>query len=384
MTDPLVGTIVDEWKITGVLGEGAMGAVYRAQKGRRFAAIKVAHPNKLSSDSLERFRREAQILMTIDDPYVVRCFAAGESPDFVYLALEYMGGGSLQDVLDKLGKLTLAQAVGVVRRVLRGLAAVHAQGVVHRDVKPDNVLLDKRRRPKLADFSMARHKDHRKITATGTILGTADYMSPEQFGGDGVDLRADLYAVGAMLYHMVAGKPPYQGRSSLSVLKQHRDSEVPDPAADDPELKLLTNPVKTLMAKSAEDRPKDAMTALALFDGLPEAPLGGTAELTPLFGLSPLGEGGMKPKPSRALDLLALLALGLAGLVGADVGSRAQGRDLFAEVDALSEWLPQLRPHLDRGWPILAGVAALLLLDRVIARRRGVGLLGAPFRKGGA
>ncbi|HBP22509.1 MAG TPA: hypothetical protein DEA08_32610 [Planctomycetes bacterium] len=380
MTDPLVGTIVDEWKITGVLGEGAMGAVYRAQKGRRFAAIKVAHPNKLSTDSLERFRREAQILMTIDDPYVVRCFAAGESPDFVYLALEYMGGGSLQDVLDKQGRLDLPQAVGVARRVLRGLAAVHAQGVVHRDVKPDNVLLDRRRRPKLADFSMARHKDHRKITATGTILGTADYMSPEQFSGKGADLRADLYAVGAMLYHMVAGKPPYQGRSSLSVLKQHRDSEIPDPAALDPNLKLLTKPIKTLMAKSADERPQDAMAALALFEGLPEAPLTGTAELTPLFGLAPLSDEEGGSRPSRLLDLLAFLSLALAGTACADVAARARGRDLLGEVEAISEWLPRLRPHIDQGWPVALGVALFLLVDRLVARRRGVGLLGTPFR----
>ncbi|MGE0708738.1 MAG: serine/threonine-protein kinase [Planctomycetota bacterium] len=376
MSDSLVGTVVDDWKVTALLGEGAMGAVYEARRGPRRAAFKVAHPEKMSTDSLERFRREAQILMSLEDPYVVRCFAAGESADFVYLALEFMEGGTLADHIQARGPLNVGQAVGVTRRVLRGLAAVHAQGVVHRDIKPDNVLLDARGRPKLADFSMARHRDHRRITAVGTILGTADYMAPEQFSGEEVDQRADLYGVGALLFHLVSGRPPYQGRSSLAVLKQHQDAPLPDPGAEVPEARPLTRVVQALMAKSPDARPQDAAGALALLEGLPEEPLVG-AQLTPLHGLDPLGDGaaGGARRPSRLLDLLAFAGLLAAGGLAGELAARRSGRDLLEDVPELAP-LVGLRPQLDPWVWALTALSLLLLLDRVVAHRRGRGLLG--------
>jgi serine/threonine protein kinase len=378
MPDPLVGTLVDDWKIVKPLGEGAMGTVYEAQRGPHRAAFKIAHAHKLSSDSLERFRREAQILMQIEDPYVVRCFAAGESEGFAYLALEYMEGGTVQGLLERRGPLGVPQAVGLARRVLRGLAAVHRGGILHRDVKPDNVLLDARGRPKLADFGMARHKDHRRITATGTILGTADYMAPEQFMGDTVDHRADLYATGALLYHLLTGKPPYEGRSSLAVLKKHQDAPIPDPADVVPAAKALTPVVKRLMAKKASDRPADADQALKLFEGMTEKALGGSP-LTPLFGLKPLARlASQAGGPSRILDLLCLGALLLAGALSA----HALGYGLLASQIPWPRWALSLQPHFGWVWPLVDSLALLLLLDRVVARRRGHGLLAGITGRG--
>jgi len=366
----LVGTMVDEWQITKVIGEGAMGAVYGATRLGKRAAIKVAHQTKISADSMERFRREAQILMDLDHPYVVRCFTAGENERFIYVALEHMEGGPLQAYVDSRGPLSVAQAVGVMRRVLQGLGAVHRAGVVHRDLKPDNVLLDDRGRPKLADFSLARHRDHRKITQAGTILGTADYMSPEQFKGEGVDHRADLYAAGAMLYQLVTGSPPYEGRSSLAVLKQHADAPVPDPAARNPTAGPLTGIVQRLMAKSPDERPESAEAALALFEGLSEAPLNGQSPLTPLFGFKPIRRAGEAlAGPSKLADLLTfVLALPLL-ILALDAGLRAGVLGPERHLGG-PELLPTLRAQADAHWVAALVVASLLLVLRIYARIR--------------
>lgn len=366
----LVGSMVDDWQITEVIGEGAMGAVYGATRLGKRAAIKVAHQEKISSDSMERFRREAQILMDLDHPYVVRCLTAGENERFIYVALEHMAGGPLQAYVDSRGPLSVAQAVGVMRRVLQGLGAVHLAGVVHRDLKPDNVLLDERGRPKLADFSLARHRDHRKITLAGTILGTADYMSPEQFKGEAVDHRADLYAAGAMLYQLVTGSPPYQGRSSLAVLKQHADSPIPDPAELIPAAGPLTGVIQRLMAKNPSDRPDDAEQALALFEGLSEEPLHGESPLTPLFGFEPVRRAGQAlAGPSKVADLfVALIAFPLLALV-VDAGLRAGALGPVRHLGG-AEALAGLRSHVDGYWVPLLAIALLLIALRVFARVR--------------
>lgn len=363
MSDPLVGTLVDDWKITGQLGEGAMGAVYEARHNGRRAAFKIAHPNKLSSDSMERFRREAQMLMELDHPNVVRCFAAGENPNFVYLALEYMGGGTLQERIDR-EPLSVDQAVGVVRRVLKALVAVHAAGIVHRDVKPDNILLDARGRPKLGDFSMSRHRDHRRITAKGTILGTADFMAPEQLDGAQVDHRADLYALGATLYALVTGKPPYEGRSSLAVLKQHRDAPIPDPGALRPDASRITSVVASLMAKDPDQRPADAKAALALFDDLPEDSIAGPP-LTPLSGFAPL----RMPSPTLVLvRRIAALCLIVLGLAAATYGAiRAARIDPFHGVVGAGAVVT----YLDRAWPALVALGVAALIERALSARAG-------------
>ncbi|MBL4849661.1 MAG: serine/threonine protein kinase [Planctomycetes bacterium] len=366
----LIGTHVDDWEITEVIGEGAMGAVYGARQEGRRAAVKVAHQNLISSDSMERFRREAQILTELNNPYVVRCFSAGENERFIYVALEFMAGGALQDYVESKGPLSPAQAVGVMRRVLQGLGAVHAAGVVHRDLKPDNVLIDELGRPKLADFGLARHRDHRKITLVGTILGTADYMSPEQFKGEAVDHRADLYGAGAMLYFLMTGAPPYQGRSSLAVLKQHADSPIPDPAELNPAASPLTGIVRKLMAKDPADRPKDATEALALFEGLSEAPLVGKSPLTPLFGFDPVRRAGQAlTGPSKIADAVAiLLILPLATLL-VDCGLR---RGLLGAARHLGgpELLAGLRAQIDIHWAWAVVVVGLLTVLRTYARLR--------------
>ena len=153
----LIGSSIDGWRVVSQIGEGSMGTVWDARKGKQRAALKLMRPDSAAEDSLPRFRREAKLLTKIKNPHVMRCYGLGEREDgFLYLLLEYLDGGSLEDLLERRGRLTIPQTVGTIRGVLTGLAAVHDQGVVHRDIKPANVLLDRDGVVKLADFGLAR------------------------------------------------------------------------------------------------------------------------------------------------------------------------------------------------------------------------------------
>jgi serine/threonine-protein kinase len=365
--EELVGSDIDGWKVTGKIGEGAMGVVYRAKKGDQRAAFKIALPDVLGPDNLQRFRREAKILMELDHPHIVGCYHAGEADRFVYLALEHLDGRDLDAILAEKGKLSVPQAVGVTRRVLLGLEAAHQRGVLHRDIKPGNVMLDSRGVPKLLDFGLAKGKGHAKITMAGAVLGTIDYMAPEQFESvTEADPRADLYSVGCMLYHLVTGKPPYTGRSSLSILQQHKEAPIPSPVREGgvPEAEVLEPAIEALMAKERSERPKNARAALKLFEGMEEEPLYPGAVLDPPPEEESASAGG--GKPSRLLDLIAALATVAAGVLGADYGMRRLGQGGLLD-DVQAAGLDQVRdaPGL---WVVL-GVAAVLVLWRIVARR---------------
>ncbi|RMG13447.1 MAG: hypothetical protein D6731_12070 [Planctomycetota bacterium] len=277
MSEELLGAEVDGWRVVLRLGQGATGAVYEARKGGRRAAIKIVRPDVTSPSTLARFQREARLLMGLDHPNVVGCYGAGESDGFAYVLLEFLGGGALDAYLRRVGHLSAPQIVWLARQLLAGLAEVHGRGIVHRDLKPANVLLDARGTPKLVDFNLARGEalpSDLNVTTDGTIIGTPYYMAPELVEGQEVGPRTDLYALGAMLYHLLLGSPPYEGSSSLAILQKHMTAEVPDPCAQDPEIPpQLGAALRTLLAKSPADRPASAAEALELFAGLDEAPL---------------------------------------------------------------------------------------------------------------
>jgi len=276
VTTDLVGSVIDGWKVVGPLGRGSMGSVYDARRGKRRAALKIVLPESAADDGLPRFRREAKILMGLEHPNVIRCFGVGDHEGQVYLLLEYLGGGSLDDVQEERGRLALPPTIGATRAVLRGLGAIHAKGIVHRDLKPSNLLIDHEGRIKLADFGLARRGDaSTALTATGTILGTPYYMAPEQCRGQELDGRTDLYAVGVLIYHLMSGRPPFGGTNPLAILQQHMTADVPDlrdVVRDAPA--QLAVAIDRLMAKEPRDRPKTAEDALKLLEGLPEGPLG--------------------------------------------------------------------------------------------------------------
>ncbi|MBI1349776.1 MAG: Stk1 family PASTA domain-containing Ser/Thr kinase [Actinomycetales bacterium] len=231
----LVGTTVDgRYRIVSQLARGGMAVVYEALDLRldRVVALKVMHPH-LAHDQgfVTRFQREAKAAARLTHGHVVAVYDQGSDGDLVYLAMEYVPGRTLRDVLREYGPLTPEQALVFLDPVLEALAAAHAAGFVHRDIKPENVLISDDGRVKVADFGLARamETDGQSVTQ-GMIIGTVAYLSPEQVERGEADGRSDLYAAGILLFEMITGQVPHAGESPLSVAYQHVNSDVPAPS----------------------------------------------------------------------------------------------------------------------------------------------------------
>lgn len=212
--------LADRFVVEQAIGVGGMGAVYRArdEKLGELVAVKVVAGHALlDPQAAERLRREAAAARRISHPNVVRLHDLGEERGIFFLSMELVQGPSLKDVLTRQGRLPVASVRSLALQLLDGLGAAHQQGVVHRDLKPANVLLDATQQVKIIDFGLARLPHLEGMTTTGMILGTPEYMAPEQIRGKGpVDHRADLYAVGAVLHHCLAGSPPFSGENPIA------------------------------------------------------------------------------------------------------------------------------------------------------------------------
>jgi tetratricopeptide (TPR) repeat protein len=209
--------IADRYEIRRVLGSGGYAIVYLAHDRRlnTEVALKAMRADRNSPAALIRFRREVNIAREAASPRLVRVYDIGTDGDLWYLTMEVVRGQSLRDRMRR-GSLGIAEAIEITKGILEGLAALHTLKIVHRDLKPENVLLDAAGAPKLADFGLARFLDEeRGATATGAVVGTTDYLSPEQALGHAVDSRGDLYALGVVLFEMLAGRLPFKGESSL-------------------------------------------------------------------------------------------------------------------------------------------------------------------------
>jgi serine/threonine protein kinase len=215
--------LAGRYKLTAPLGEGGMAAVYRGRDLRlnREVAIKVLHDELTRDpDFLSRFHREAQLVASLSHPNIVPVYDVGEDQGTHFIVMEHIPGRALKDTLELEGRLEPHRAVGVMVRVLDALAYAHAQGLVHRDVKPQNILLMPDGTPRLADFGIARLADG-STTRTAAILGSAQYLSPEQSRGEDATPRSDIYACGIVLYEMLAGRPPFEGPNALAIAHQH-------------------------------------------------------------------------------------------------------------------------------------------------------------------
>src|SRR5437899_1030476 len=210
--------------ITHVIGRGGMGVVLRALDPslNRVVAIKVLAPHLASSEAGRlRFAREARAAAAVSHDHVVAIHAVDEANGLPYLVMQYIPGISLQERLDRDGPLHIPDILRIGMQTASGLAAAHAQGLVHRDVKPANILLESGlERVKLTDFGLARAMDDATLTQTGIITGTPEYMAPEQARGDAVDRRADLFSLGSVLYALCTGRPPFQASTAFGVLRR--------------------------------------------------------------------------------------------------------------------------------------------------------------------
>lgn len=293
MNATLVGHTLGAYLITEIIGAGGMATVYKGYRADidRYVAIKVLPPHPgLDSQFVERFKLEARTIAKLQHPHILPLYDYGAEGDILYLVMAYIDGGSLADRIDH-RPLKPAEATKLLRQVAIALDYAHRQGVIHRDIKPANILLDKEGNLLLADFGIARLASNEgdKLTATGGLLGTPAYMSPEQARGDDVTSSTDVYALGVVLYEMLTGKQPYEAETPMKVLLKHITDPVPRLANADPE---RFNPAMELvMARALAKSPTNRyQTATEMADDL-EMALQASAS-------SSAGTGPLKMQPA--------------------------------------------------------------------------------------
>jgi hypothetical protein len=254
---------LDHYEVLEVVGAGGMGIVLRARdtKLERIVAIKVlAAPLAVSGSARQRFAREARAAAAVRDDHVVAIHAVHDDAPLPYLVMEYIEGSNLEALVRRDGPLEVKEVLRIGMQVASGLAAAHKQGLVHRDVKPANILLENGvQRVKLTDFGLARAIDDASLTQTGLIAGTPLYMAPEQAEGDVIDVRADLFSLGSVLYELCTGRPAFRGPSNMAVLLRVC-YETPRPIREvNPDIpEGLCRIIACLHAKSPADRPASA------------------------------------------------------------------------------------------------------------------------------
>jgi serine/threonine-protein kinase len=254
---------IDHYHIRAIVGWGGMGVVLQAydESLGRTVALKILHPHLAAHGAARRrFAREARAAAAVNHPSVVPIHSVQAESHPPYLVMAYVPGGSLQDRIDREGPLETTDLLRIGVQIADALAAAHAQGLVHRDVKPGNILLDHgQNRVLLSDFGLAQALDDATLTASGAIAGTPQYMSPEQARGEAVDARSDLFSLGGVLYAMASGRPPFRASSTLAVL-QKIGTAAPKPLCEivpeaPPWLQTL---IDRLQAKQPAERPQSA------------------------------------------------------------------------------------------------------------------------------
>src|ERR671923_745248 len=261
LTDTLINTLFDgRYRILRKLGAGGMANVYLAEDeelGRR-VAIKILNERYANDDLfIERFRREAKSAAGLSHPNIVSIYDRGEAEGTYYIAMEVIEGRSLKELIMTRGPLPIAHAIAHARQILDALRFAHRHGIIHRDIKPHNVLIGDARL-KVTDFGIARHGPS-QMTEAGSIMGTAQYLSPEQARGAPVTAASDLYSVGIVLYEMLTGKVPFSGDTAIEIAMKHLNDIPKPPSRIRPEIPPeLDQIVLRALAKEQEDRYQSA------------------------------------------------------------------------------------------------------------------------------
>jgi eukaryotic-like serine/threonine-protein kinase len=333
--------IAGRYELEQLVGSGGMSKVYRAHDRllERTVALKILHEHYSQDDEyIERFRREARSVAQLAHPNVVTVIDRGEHEGRQYIVFEYVEGENLKQLVEREGPLPARQVIELGLQVARALASAHARGVVHRDVKPQNVLLSEEGVPKVTDFGIARSSDVESVTLTGTVMGTSEYLPPEQARGEPVDVRSDVYSLGAILYELCTGDVPYPGENPVSVAVRHLHEPVPsvrERRRDIPS--RLDAAIRRALAKDPAERFGSMDELIGELQACLRA-LGGDAEETIVLP-APAQTRRARRRPRKfvralVLSLLALLLVGAAAvgafaLVGVfdsgngDGGSRA-------------------------------------------------------------
>jgi serine/threonine-protein kinase len=328
--------IADRYELEELVGSGGMSSVYRAHDRllERSVALKILHEQYgRDEDYVERFRREARSVAQLTHPNIVTVIDRGEQDGRQFIVFEYVDGENLKELLEREGPLRPEEAIDLLLQVARGLAFAHSQGLVHRDVKPQNVLLDADGRAKVTDFGIARSLDVDGVTLTGTVMGTSNYIAPEQARGQPVDEQTDVYSLGCVLYELLTGEVPYGGDNFVSVAMRHVNDPVPsvaDMRRDVPP--RLDEAVQRAMAKDHGER----FQSMAEFAAELEACRAelvhgeGATMVAPARAAPPRRRRrGRAPRRRRRWGVLGavLVGVGLAALGGGLIGAYLLGRD---------------------------------------------------------
>jgi tRNA A-37 threonylcarbamoyl transferase component Bud32 len=351
----IIGTLIaGRYRIDAEIGRGGMSTVYRAFDTvlERPVAIKMMHREiAADSDQLERFRREARSVAQLNHPNVVTVIDAGEEPSgdgdgdvgTPYIVLEFVAGETLKDVIRREAPLEIAQALAYAIEIARALGAAHECQIVHRDVKPHNVLISTEGAAKITDFGIARTLTEEGLTMVGRVLGTTDYVSPEQALGEAVSIQSDLYSLGVVLYEMLTGEVPFQGDSPVAVAMKHVREEIPDVQLKRPGLSAATAAVvDRAVAKDLSRRYPDAASMVAALEEVLalEASRSGqaTGEATTVLRSLPGGTRRRLPwrmrQPARWAASLALLGAIVALVLILAAGQTHRGTGTAADLPA--------------------------------------------------
>jgi eukaryotic-like serine/threonine-protein kinase len=347
----VIGTrLSGRYELDSKLGSGGMSTVYlgRDTTLERWVAVKILH-REISDqpDQIERFRREARTVAQLSHPNVVAVIDAGEDGGHPYIVFEYVEGETLKQRIERLGRLPLDEAAAYAIEVGRGLAAAHARRMVHRDVKPQNVLIDAEGRAKVTDFGIARELESDGLTATGRVLGTTDYVSPEQAMGHNVDARSDIYSLGVVLFEMLTGRPPFSAETLVGVAMKHVNEDMPDIQVRRPEVSsALAAVVDRATVKDPSGRYPEMASMLDDLESALEVEIAragsSTGEATNVLRSVPARRRRIFTPRSMSFAGVAIVlvaaavALGIAALTGEEGPSREEGAQGATQLDLAS------------------------------------------------
>jgi tRNA A-37 threonylcarbamoyl transferase component Bud32 len=321
VTSP-VGTLLSgRYRLDAQIGAGGMSTVFRAFDTvlERPVAIKLMHRHIAAhSEQLERFRREARAVAQLSHPHIVTVIDAGEDEGTPYIVFEFVDGQTLKERIRHFGRLPIVEAIAYAIEIARALGAAHERGIVHRDIKPQNVLIDPEGSAKLTDFGIARSLEDEGLTADGRVLGTTDYVSPEQALGHPIDGQSDIYSLGVVLFEMLTGDVPFHGENQVAVAMRHVRDELPDVQRVRPEVSAaLAAVVDRATAKDLSRRYLDVSSLVADLEdvlAIETARAGqATGEATTVLRTLPPRSRRRLPLRLRVKPALAVVLLGLVG-----------------------------------------------------------------------
>jgi eukaryotic-like serine/threonine-protein kinase len=367
MADPAPNTLVDgRYRVLSRLGSGGMADVFLAedqQLGRKVALKLLHHRFAEDPDFVERFRREAQAAAGLQHPNVVSVYDRGTFDDTYYIAMEYLRGRSLKQLIRQEAPLDPLRAIDITIQILKAARFAHRRGVIHRDLKPHNVIVDDSGHAKVTDFGIAR-AGASDMTETGSIMGTAQYLSPEQAQGHAVNAGSDLYSIGVVLYEMLTGRVPFDAESAVSIALKHVSETPPPPSQFNPTIPAeLEQTVLWVLNKNAADRPTDADQLITVLEHCREA-------------IASAGAG------QHTASMAAVAAAGAAAGAGAAIagpGLAAYQAAQHQTTNGSGEMMAVTPPPEDdhhRGWPVWGWVLLVILL--IAAAAAGAYFLTRP------